>query len=128
MKKLILFIITILCAANLAHAQKLNQDTLAKYSKKTEQIRVLNKVAADIHLDATQNKKFNILSIAYADKAIAIVKNDKTSRCDKFDLLKQTLKEYTIRIKQVLSPEQFAMLKGERDKYHFGRRFITLND
>jgi hypothetical protein len=127
MKKIILFIVAAV-AINYAQAQKLNQDTLAKYSKKTEQARVFNKVAADIHLDAAQSVKFNQISATYADKAITIVSDKKTSRCDKLDMLKQTLKEYSVKIKQVLSPEQFAMLRSEHDKHHFVRRFVTFND
>jgi len=121
-------IITLVCVLNYAQAQKLNQDTLAKYSKKTEQAKVFNKVAVDIRLDAVQSVKFNRLSATYTDKAIAIIRNGKASRCDKFDLLRQTLKEYATQIKLVLSPEQFSLLKGEKEKYHFGRRFVTFND
>src|SRR5271170_596966 len=117
MKKLLILIIVAL-TANYAQAQRLNQDTLTKYSKKVEQAKVFNKVAADIHLDATQSEKFVQVSSEYSDKAIAIVKETKTVRCDKIMLLKQTLKAYVRQIKQVLSPEQLAMLKDEREKYH----------
>ena len=128
MKKFLVIIITMLCAANLVQAQKLNLDTLAKYSKRTEQAKVFSKIASDIHLDAAQSAKFNQLSVTYTDKAIAIIRNDKAVRCDKFDLLRQTLKEYTMQIKLILSPEQFSLLKGEREKYHFGRKFVSFND
>lgn len=115
-------------AMSYAHAQKLNRDTLAKYSRKQEQVKVFDRIAADIHLDAAQNSKFNQISSVYADKAIRIVKDEKASRCDKMEALRQTLKEYAARIKQVLTPDQFAMLKNEHEKYHFGRRFVTMSD
>ena len=89
---------------------------------------MFNKVAADIHLDTDQNKKFDELSATYASKAIEIIKDDKTNRCDKLGLLKQVLKDYTIRIKQILSPDQLAMLRSERDKYHFARRFVSTDE
>jgi hypothetical protein len=127
MKKL-LFVVIAAVAVNYTQAQKLNQDTLAKYSKKAEQTKVFNKIVADIHLDAMQSEKFSEVSSFYTDKAIAIVKETKTAPCDKLGMLKQTLKEYMSQIKQVLSTEQLAMLKGEREKYHFGRRFVTFND
>jgi len=127
MKK-ILILILVAFAANYVKAQKLNQDTLAKYSKKEEQLKVFSRIAKDIHLDATQSEKFSQLSEVYSNKAIAIVKESKAAPCEKLGSLKQTLKEYLIQIKQVLSPEQLAVLKGEREKYHFGRRFVTFND
>ena len=114
MKKLLILVISIVSTVSFVHAQKLNKDTLAKYSKKSEQIKVFNKVAADIHLDTDQNKKFDELSATYASKAIEIIKDDKTN--------------YTIRIKQILSPDQLAMLRSERDKYHFARRFVSTDE
>lgn len=128
MKKLILLIVAIAFAASYAQAQKLNQDTVAKYSKKTEQVKVFDKVAADIHLNAAQSTKFTLVSTTYADKAIAVVKDTKSNRCDKIQALRQTLKDYSVEIKKILSPQQFAMLKGEREKYQFGRRFVICND
>jgi hypothetical protein len=127
MKKFLVLIITAF-TVSYGHAQKLNQDTLAKYSKKAEQLKVFSRIGADIHLNAAQSAKFNEVSVVYADKAISIVKNTKASRCDKMGMLKKTLQEYSAKIKQVITPEQFAMLKDEREKYHFGRRFVTFND
>lgn len=127
MKKIITLILVML-TAYCCNAQKLNQDTLAKYSKKQEQTIVFNRIATDIHLTSDQNAKFNEISYTYADKAISVLKNTKSAPCDKLTVLKQILKDYSAQIKQVLSSEQFSMLKSEREKYHFGRRFVTFND
>ena len=128
MKKTFILIIIAALSAGFAQAQTLNKDTLDKYSQKTEQAKIFNRIAADIHLDASQSLKFNQISMVYSDKAISIIKETKTARCDKMTMLKQVLKEYFGQIKQVLSPEQIAMLKEEREKYHFGRRFVTFNE
>lgn len=123
MKKFLMLVICAL-AINYAHAQKLNQDTLAKYSKKSEQDKIFNQIAFDIHLDAAQTAKFDEISGMCCNKAIAVAKDTKTARRDKLGRLKQLLDDYLSQIKQVLSPEQFAKLKKEREKYHFGKRFI----
>lgn len=121
---LILFALT----ANYLHAQKLNQDTLTKYSQKAEQEKLFNRVAADIHLDAVQTAKFKEISGAYADKAIVIAKDPRPSWPAKLGSLKQLSSEYLARIKSLLSAGQFALLKTEREKYRFGRCFVTFSN
>jgi hypothetical protein len=128
MKKLLTILILAVVSINYVHAQKLNTDTLVKYSKREEQLKVFKKIAADIHLDQAQTLKFNQISAIYSDKAISVVKNDHTGNYDKMGQLRQLLKEYSEKVKQILSPEQFTMLKSEREKYHFGKRFISLSE
>lgn len=125
MKKLVFLLLMFLTTGG--YAQKLNKDTLAKYSKKEEQLKVFNKIAADIHLDASQTENFNWLCSSYSFIAFAILQNPDYSSCDKLELLKKTYKEFRVQIKHVLSVQQIEQLKVEAEKNRWGQRFITFN-
>lgn len=107
------------------YAQKLNKDTVAKYSDKAEQIKLFNKVAADIHLNGAQTEKFNAISTDFSGKAFAIVQNSGYTQCDKVSMLKQTLIDYRTQIREILTAGQIKLLREEVEKYKFGRRFVS---
>lgn len=98
------------------YAQKLNKDTMAKYSNREAQLKVFNKIATQIHLDASQTENFDWICSSFTFIAIAIIENPNYSSSDRIELLKITFKEYKIRIKEVLNKKQINLLKVEAKK------------
>jgi hypothetical protein len=123
MKKIIILVLTGMWLVSV-YAQTVNQDTVAKYSRKEEQLKIFNRIATDIHLDRTQQEKFNHLSGIYADKAIAVFKNN-TGRRELMQGLRKVGEEYWDKLKVFISPAQLDLMKDEREKYHFGKRFLV---
>lgn len=124
MKKLTLLILMAMAAIT-AKAQTVNKDTLAKYSNKDEQLKLFNLIASDIHLTASQQQQFYELSSVYADKAIAVLKTDDASRRTLMKGLRKVGEDYMAKLKVIITPAQFELMKAEREKYHFGKRFLV---
>jgi trehalose-6-phosphate synthase len=124
MKKIAFLILTIIMAVG-AQAQTVNQDTLAKYSKKEEQLKVFNALATDIHLDKPQREQFNQLSLVYAKQAISVLGIKNNSRRQTMQALRKIGAEYYGKLKVLLTPAQLDLMKGEREKYHFVKRFLA---
>ena len=124
MKKIMFAALTVIIAINVK-AQSINQDTLTKYSNAAEQLTILNKIAADIHLNSTQKVTFTKLSTSCINRALDILRNKNAGRMEIMRSLRGIGQEYADKMKTLLSPQQFESLKTEREKYHFGKRFIT---
>ena len=124
MKKLILFVLPMLVSVA-AHAQTVNQDTLAKYNKKEEQLKVFNQIGRDAHFSHAQNEKFNQVSMVYTNQALTILGNKTSGRREKIQSLRKVGEEYMAKIKTFISSDQLDLIKGEREKYHFLKRFLA---
>lgn len=126
MKKIILFVLTAMVSIAV-NAQQINRDTLAKYSKKEEQLKVFNRVAGDLHLDNEQSKQFTRVSTGFAGRALDLISNQTLSRHEKMQFLRKLAEDYLIQLKTFLNPRQISLLKAEREKYHPGKRFLSGN-
>ncbi|MDR3695888.1 hypothetical protein [Mucilaginibacter sp.] len=124
MKKIVLFVLAAMVSIA-ANAQQINRDTLAKYSKKEEQLKVFSQIAADVHLDDEQSKRFIGVSAGFAGRALDLINNKTLSRHEKMQFLRKLAEDYFIQLKTFLTPRQISLLKAEREKYHPGKRFLA---
>jgi len=124
MKKIILFVLTAMVSIAV-NAQQINRDTLAKYSKRDEQLKVFNRIAEDLHLNNAQSNQFTRISTSFAGRALNMISNKTLSRHEKMQFLRKLAEDYFIQLKTFLTPLQISLLKGEREKYHPGKRFLA---
>lgn len=106
-------------------AQTINTDTLAKYSKKEEQLKIFNFIASDIHLNSSQREQYDKVSTVYASQALVVIGNKTTGRREKIQALRKIGEEYMTKLKAFMTSAQIEALKEEREKYHFGKRFLV---
>lgn len=105
-------------------AQMINPDTVVKYSQPAEQLKLIKRVAADIHLDKTQTATFTLVSQRYAEQALIALKNKDQHQMDLLKALRGIGQAYSEQLHTFLSPEQIELLRQERAKYQLGRRFL----